>query len=205
MRRVLYIIGGALILLFAFSLFYNPKVKIVNYPSSGTDIIAFGDSLVAGVGSSEGGGFVKMLSKDLGVPIVNLGVSGNTTEDALGRIEQLLMYKPKVVMVLLGGNDYLQKVPKEETFENLDKIILKIQQLGGVVLLVGIEGHLVTSRDEQYFEKLVVGRGTAYVPDILNGILGNPELMSDGLHPNDKGYRIMTDRIEPILSSLLKN
>ncbi len=58
---------------------YGSQGEITNYPSSGTDIIAFGDSLVLGIGSTQGGGFVKMLSENLNISIINLGVSGDTT------------------------------------------------------------------------------------------------------------------------------
>lgn len=190
---------------FIFYLIYRPQTKITNYPSSGTDIIAFGDSLVVGVGSTQSGGFVKILSEDLKIPIVNLGISGDTTQEALNRIWQISKYKPKVVIVLLGGNDFLQKIPRRETFNNLDKIVETIQKTGSVVLLVGLDGHIIGDGDRKFFDSLVKSRGTAYVPDILNGIFGRPEFMFDTLHPNDKGYRIMADRIGPVLQKLLNN
>ena len=181
----------------------EPSVSITNYPSTGRDIIAFGDSLVFGVGSTQGGGFVRILSEDLNVPILNLGVSGDTTKSALSRVGQISKYKPKVVIVLLGGNDFLQKVPEEDVFKNTDQIVATIHQTGAIVLLVGIEGHILTSGHEKLFEELARKRGTAYVPDILDGILGQPELMSDNLHPNDKGYRVMADHIKLVLESII--
>ena len=205
MKKPLYIIVILLALLLIVYLVYKPETKITNYPSSGTDIIAFGDSLVYGVGSTEAGGFIRMLSEDLSVPIINLGVSGDTTQSALNRLGQISRYKPKVVILLLGGNDFLQKVPEEETFSNLNQIIMAIQETGAMVLLVGIEGHIISNRDRKLFEELAERRGTAYVPDILDGIFGQSELMSDNLHPNDEGYRIIADRIKPILQTLLED
>src|SRR3989344_5656376 len=102
---------------------YGSQAKITNYPSTGTDIIAFGDSLTFGVGSTRGGGFVRMLSEDLNTHIINLGVSGETTAGALSRLGQISKYKPKVIILLLGGNDFLSHVPEAETFSNLDRII----------------------------------------------------------------------------------
>ena len=100
------------------------KDKIINYPSSGIDIIAFGDSLVQGIGSSDDQkNFVSILSQKIGRPIINLGVSGDTTADGLARLSELDKYRPKIVLVLLGGNDYLKKVSSTNTFENLSKII----------------------------------------------------------------------------------
>ena len=205
MKKVVYIAIAIVIVSVAAYLTYGSQTKITNYPSSGTDILAFGDSLVLGVGSVRGGGFVKMLSEDLNISIINLGVSGDTTKSALSRLGQISKYKPKVVILLLGGNDFLNSVPEEDIFNNLDRIIETIHQTGGIVLLVGLEDKTSGKKYGEFFEKLVEKRGTAYVPDILGGIFGRPELMFDNLHPNDKGYRLMADRIKPILLPLFDN
>jgi len=203
MKKFIPVILILIALFITVYLVYKTQTKITNYPSSGTDIIAFGDSLVLGVGSTRGGGFVKMLSEDLNIPIINLGISGDTTQKALDRIWQISKYKPKVVILLLGGNDFLQRLSKRETFNNLNKIIETIQKAGSMVLLVGIEGHIIGNEDREFFDYLAEKQGTAYVPDILAGIFGRPELMFDTLHPNDKGYRIVADRIKPVLKKLL--
>jgi lysophospholipase L1-like esterase len=143
LNKNILIIGLVLVLLI-FGIFYfiAGNDSYTNYPSKGTDIIAFGDSLIQGVGaSSNTKSLVGVLSKKIGKPIINLGVSGNTTADGLNRINELDRYKPKVVILLLGGNDYLRKVPKETTFKNLGKIIEDIQSRGAVVLLLGVRGE----------------------------------------------------------------
>lgn len=190
--------GAAAVIILAFFAYFQ-KQNITNYSSSGTDIFAFGDSLVAGVGSSRGGGWVKMLSEELDVPIVNLGVSGDTTTRALARIATLDKYEPKVVIVLLGGNDYLAGTSPEDTFKNLEKIIDGIQNRGAAVVLIGIG-----KKFGKEFEALAESKRAAYVPDIFENIFGNAKLMSDGLHPNDEGYRVMAERIKPTVEKLLK-
>lgn len=132
-----------------------------------------------------------------------LGVSGETTAGALNRLGQVSKYKPKVIILLLGGNDFLSHVPEEETFGNLDRIIETIQQTGAVVLLVGMENGPIGNKHKKLFEELAEKRGTAYAPDILGGIFGHSQLMSDSLHPNDEGYRIIADRIKSVLEELL--
>src|SRR5688500_11781318 len=79
-------------------------------------IVAFGDSLVVGVGAAPGNDFVSLLSARIDEPIINLGRSGDTTEKALARISEVINEKPALVIVLLGGNDYLRKVPIDQTF-----------------------------------------------------------------------------------------
>lgn len=186
-------------------LYFNRTEKpITNYPSSGIDVIAFGDSLVAGSGATNGNDFVSLLSKQVGREIVNLGAPGDTTADGLARVSELDQYRPKVVLLLLGGNDHLKKVPIETTFENLGKIIENIHSRGAIVLLLGVKGNLFGDKFEPEFEKLRDRYKTAYVSDVLDGLFGNAKFMEDSIHPNDAGNRIIAERIYPVLTPLLK-
>lgn len=177
---------------------------VTNYPSSGVDIIAFGDSLVVGVGATKGQDFVSLLQNKVGQPIANLGVGGNTTADGLSRLGQLDAYRPKVVLLLLGGNDYLRKVPPEETFANLARIIEDIQGRGAIVVLLGVRGGLLSDKYDERYEALAESYRTAYVSDVLDGLFGRSQYMSDHIHPNDAGYAIIADRIAPVLAPLIK-
>lgn len=193
-----------LVALFAFFVFSGKESAVHNYPSAGTDIIAFGDSLVQGVGATEGNDFVSLLSKKIGRPIVNLGVSGDTTAQGLARIGELDRFRPQVVLLLLGGNDHLRKVPIEETFANLGKIIENIHARGAIVLLLGVRGSLLGDKFEEEFEKLHEQYETAHVPDVLSGLFGHGEYMSDTIHPNNLGYAKIAERIYPVLLHLLR-
>ncbi|MGB2580416.1 MAG: arylesterase, partial [Minisyncoccia bacterium] len=74
MKYKTLILGIFLITLFVFGAYYFFRNEnITNYPSKGTDIIAFGDSLVVGVGSTNANDFVSLLSQKIGMPIINLG------------------------------------------------------------------------------------------------------------------------------------
>lgn len=177
---------------------------IANYPSKGTDIIAFGDSLVRGIGATEGNDFVSVLSRKIGQPIINLGHSGNTTADGLARIGELDQYNPKVVILLLGGNDFLHKVPIAETRANLSALIQNIQKRGAVVLLLGVRGGLLTDPLSGEFKDLRDAYHTALVSNVLKGLIGDRRFMSDRIHPNDAGYEMIADRVHPVLARLIK-
>lgn len=167
--------------LFAVSILLAVLLGYFLYPlRSGEDkmVVAFGDSLVYGTGSSAGGGFVALVSRELGVPIENLGVPGNTTLDALKRLDEVITRNPDIVIVLLGGNDVLRGMPAAETARNLELIVDTLENSGSEVLLLDL--------------------------GILEGIWGNPAMMSDNLHPNDRGYRLMAERVAPSLKILLK-
>lgn len=201
-RTLLYAVICLIIISIIVVLF--PKRKITNYPSGGTDVIAYGDSLVRGVGSSAGGDFVSILSKKIGRPIINLGRPGDTTYDGLNRLSEFDQYKPKVVMVLFGGNDYLKKVPTEETKINLIKIIRNLQSRGAVVILLGVRGGLITDPFDSMYQDLSEIMKTAYVPNVLRGLILNSNYMSDAVHPNNAGYALIAEKIYPTLERVLR-
>jgi acyl-CoA thioesterase-1 len=184
--------------------FLRPLATITNFPSSGTDIVAYGDSLIVGTGATSGNNFIDLLSRRIGQPIINLGVSGNTTADGLARLHTLDDLHPKVVILLLGGNDFLQQVPVETTFKNLSRIISYIQSKGAIVLLLGVQGSLLRDRLAPEFEALKDTYHTAYVSNVLDGLIGHSDYMADSIHPNDAGNKIIAERIYPVLIPLLK-
>lgn len=177
--------------------------NIVNYPPKNGPIVAFGDSLVVGVGSPETEGFIMPLVSLVGEPILNRGVRGNTTVDGLARIETILELKPRIVLLLLGGNDYLRKVPKTETSENLHTIIKTLQGEGILVVLLGVRGGVLTDGYETMYEDMAQTTGSVYVENVLDGIFGNGSLMFDSIHPNREGYARIAKKVyvelEPVL------
>ncbi len=166
-------------------------------------VVAFGDSLIYGTGSS-GGGFVKMLEEKIQHTIVNMGVPGETTGDGLKRLDSVITLKPSVVILLLGGNDYLRRVPQDETFTNLATIIERLQADGVAVLLIGVRGGVLRDYFAERYEDLAEEYETAYVHDVLDDTLGVPKYMDDRVHPNDAGYRVIAERVYPVLAEMIK-
>ncbi len=174
--------------------------------SANTKIIAFGDSLVAGVGATSGNDFVSVLSRRIGAPIINSGISGDTTADALARVDRdVVNQNPSIVIVFLGGNDIIQRLPMDQQFSNLRTIIQRIQNGGAKVIVVGIHNDIFGVDYEAGYRNVASETGAAYVPNALPGILGNSQLSSDAVHPNDQGYQIVSDRVFPVLQNTINS
>ncbi len=203
-RSYLYIIGAIILVAIAYFI-WKPGPEIINIQSTGTSIVAFGDSLVRGVGSTEGRDFISALADDVGEPIINLGKSGDTTLTALERIDTIWEHNPKVVIVLLGGNDYLKRIPMTETFNNLDTIVNEIHAHGSAVLLLGVRGGLLRDTYNDAFEDFAKDHKVGFVPNVLDGLIGNKEYMSDTIHPNDLGYAKVADKVFPVLQEMLED
>lgn len=170
-----------------------------NETPAGRNVIAFGDSLTQGYGVGPENGYPAHLSRLLGVPILNRGVSGDTTGDALARLERdVLAHEPRVVLVCLGANDMLRAQPAGRQFANLDRIVRAIQARGALVVLLGVEGYEGLPLGVDYgarYRALAEATGSVYVGDLLSGVLTEPGLMHDGIHPNRKGYERIAARI----------
>lgn len=168
-------------------------------------VVVIGDSLSVGVGADKPEeGYVALLEKRLGIKIVNKGVSGNTTGDGLARLEKdVLLEKPALVIIELGGNDFLRKVEADEVFANLEKMIDAVQAREVPVLLLGIQSSVIRDQHEADFRALAQRKGTAYVPNIVADVAANQALKADPIHPNSAGYVTLADRIEPELRRLI--
>lgn len=171
-------------------------------PSS-TTVIAFGDSITFGIGTTGRNDYVSRLSARTGVSIVNSGRPGDTTGDALGRLDgSVLSRDPQIVIVFLGGNDILQGVPVQQRISNITTVIERIRADGALVILVGI-GSGVLDPFNGALPAIAGQTSSILVPNVLDGILGVPDLMADAIHPNDAGHAIIADRIEPALRAAL--
>jgi lysophospholipase L1-like esterase len=172
-------------------------------PSAHGPWIALGDSLTEGYGASPGKDYPTLLGQRLGIQIQNFGTSGATTEDGLRRAEEVAAKKPRVVLLLLGGNDSLQQMPHDQIFDNLRRIITRLQKAGTFVVLIGIRSASLRDHYQKSFEELAKEKQTLLVPNILSDILTDPHLMSDAVHPNDQGYTAMAERIESAIHPFL--
>ncbi len=177
---------------------------IVNFPPKGQVVLALGDSITSGVGASaKEKNYIGLLEKRLSVQIINRGVSGATSKDILISADNIISeIHPNIVILLIGGNDILQQVLPQETLNNVREVIRIAQKHGAVVFLIGIQKQ----QNDAYgvgFEKIAHELGAVYVPDILEGIFGNSEFMYDEVHPNDKGYLKIADKIAPQLEGII--
>jgi len=178
--------------------------SIQNLRSAGETIICFGDSLTEGVGAGSGEDYPSTLSRLLVMPVINAGRRGDTTAEALARLSDAVLSKnPRLVIVLLGGNDFLRQQSRQQTRENLEKIVQRIQAQGAMVAIAGIRLGLFSDEYGSIFEETARGFGALYIAQVLKGILTDSSLRSDPIHPNAAGYRMIAERIANKIKPLL--
>ena len=184
-------------------------------PDAGTPVVlAFGDSLTSGPGLRPEQRYSALLQSrisDAGhkYRVVNAGVTGETSSEALRRFDAALTADTKVVILAIGINDGLRGVPVTTVERNIAAMIERAQARGIRVLLCAMEappiGGLGYTIDfHRMFTRLSERFNVTLVPFFLIGIIGNDELnLDDTLHPNAAGHKVIADTIWPYLRPML--
>ena len=179
------------------------------------NIVAFGDSLTAGLGVDQDQAYPAKLeaalkAKGFDVVITNAGVSGETTKGGLARLDWVIGDDVDIVIVELGANDALRGIDPAETRKNLSGIVDKLVGLGKKVVVAGMLAPPNMGEDygrafKAIFDGLGQRKDITYYPFFLADVAGNPALnQSDGLHPRPAGYDIVVKNLVPVIVALLK-
>lgn len=179
-------------------------------------IAAFGDSLTAGYGVdlTESYPYLlekKLLEKNIKVNILNMGVSGETTQGGLDRVSFILEQNPDIILLGLGANDMLRSLPPSLVRDNLDAMLKTFTDANKKVVLLGMKssitnGSAYRQEFDSIYEDLAKKYNVPLVPFFLSGVALRSSLnISDGIHPNKAGYeKIIDDNILPVLLPYLK-
>jgi acyl-CoA thioesterase-1 len=188
-------------------------------PSAETDrpkIIAFGDSLTAGFGLAEKESYPYLLQQKLNAEgfdyeVVNAGVSGDTSLGGAERADWVLgRENAKVLILALGANDLLRRMPVDQMKANLEKILEKAKTKKMKVLICGMLAPASVGKEYQRdyinaYSELSKKYDTAFLPFMLQDIALDKKLnQADGIHPNAAGTKIMTENIFNALEPLLE-
>lgn len=168
-------------------------------PKDGT-ILAFGDSLTVGVGTTSENSYPAVLAELTGLEVINAGVSGETTDKGVSRLaEELDNFSPDLVIILEGGNDFLQNQNQSMTKTNIKRMIETAKSRGVQVVLIGVPQKKLFSNSAPLYEELADDFQLVFDGTLLAGLLRSRALKSDYIHLNEKGYRTMAESIYKLL------
>jgi acyl-CoA thioesterase-1 len=200
--------NNALFLAFAFLLFISlgcSKREIKNMGAKGKNIVCFGDSLTFGYGALPGEDYPTALGKMLTIPVINCGIDGDTTSEAMGRLRSdVLGREPILVIIEFGGNDFLRKTPKDVTLGNISDMVDLIQKSGAMVAIADISAGMFLAEYRRDFCRLAREKQAIFIPGLMSGIITNPSMKSDFLHPNGEGYKLIAQRVRQAITPYLK-
>ena len=159
-------------------------------------IVAFGDSLTAGYGVDKNQSYPIVLANMTGLKVINAGISGETTAEGLERLPEVLeTYQPRLVILLEGGNDVLQKVSESQIKSNLKQMIQLIQQRDTGVLLVSVPERKLFGSSLALYSELASEYAIPIEEDIVVSLMKRLSMKSDYVHFNAQGYQAMAQAI----------
>jgi acyl-CoA thioesterase-1 len=179
-------------------------------------LVAFGDSLSAGYQLAADAAFPAVLEKALraqgfDVTVANAGVSGDTAEGGLQRLDWSVPDGTDAVILELGANDMLRGFDPVRTSQTLDTIIGRLQARGIKVLLAGMDalpslGAQYGAQFQAIYPALAERHKIPLYPFFLDGVAQDPKLkLADGLHPNPQGVAVIVRNILPSVEALVRS
>jgi lysophospholipase L1-like esterase len=166
----------------------------------GDVVLAFGDSLTFGTGAEPEESYPAVLGRRIGFEVINAGVPGEVTANALKRLPGLLeRANPKLVILCHGGNDMLRKTGNDAAEQNLREMIRIIRERGASVMMLGVPNLGLFLNTAEFYETVANDLGVPIDAEIIPDVLGDNEFKSDHIHPNAKGYARIAEAVENLL------
>jgi acyl-CoA thioesterase I len=177
-------------------------------------VVALGDSLTAGLGLVESQSYPAILQQRIdaegyGFEVVNAGVSGDTSAGGVRRLDWALDNDVKVLILALGANDGLRGLSVPDMKQNLTTIITRARERNVVVILAGMEappnyGQEYATAFRHAYREIAQRQKVLFLPFLLDKVAGQSTMnQGDGIHPNERGARIVADNIWSVLKPLL--
>ncbi|HZW25517.1 MAG TPA: arylesterase [Gallionella sp.] len=172
-------------------------------------VLALGDSLTAGAGVTPEQAWPALLASRTGWEVVNGGVSGDRSGDALARLPALLEeHQPVLVLVTLGGNDMLRHVPEAETVANLERILDMVRASGAKAVLLATPKPSVAGAvfrnlsPPEFYLTVAEGHRVPLIEEAIPEVLSDPAMKGDPLHPNAEGHALLAGKIIEALRAI---
>lgn len=173
-------------------------------------IVAVGDSLTVGFGVAADQSYPALLERKLRAAgydfrVINAGINGEKSNEALARIGGILALRPDIVILQTGTNDGLRNVPPGEMKGNIEAMVRTMVENGVTVVLAGMR-NLIRRKgdyDELFaaaYPEIAEKPGVILIPWFLAGVAGEPGLnRADGIHPTAEGYRMVVETVYPFV------
>ena len=178
------------------------------------DTLRFNQIVFLGNSITEGG---KDWNEKFGVVgISNRGISGDSTDGVIARLNEIIHFSPKAIFLLIGINDIYNELTPSTDYvaNNILKIIKRInQELPETKIFLQT---ILPVEKEVYKDKIIevngmiktfVSQSKFEIIDLYSIFVNkegkmNKELSYDGVHLNDKGYSVWVDHIKPTVLNL---
>lgn len=173
------------------------KLHALNADAS---ILAFGDSLTYGTGTSRDKAYPAVLARLINRKVINAGIHGEISEKGLARLPALIkQHQPDLIIICHGANDILRKLNTDQTKSNLQKMIDLAKQNNSQIVLITVPEFSLFLNTSPIYLELAEENKLPVTNDILAEVLANNAYKSDHVHPNALGYQLLAAEIASLL------
>lgn len=177
--------------------------------AAGSTVLALGDSLTQGVGADAASSWPTLLAGQTGWQVVNAGVSGDTSAQALARLPDLLAeHRPALVLVGIGGNDFLRQMSADAAKANIRRICQEAGDGGAQVVLIAVPQLSLLAagtgrlKDHPLYAQLADELKLPLFAGGWSSVLSDAQLRADQVHANAEGYRAFSRALAEHLRAL---
>lgn len=170
----------------------GPTARVV---AAGAPVLALGDSLTHGTGAPPEAAYPAVLAGLTGWAVANGGVPGDTAAQALARLPGLLQASPQLVLVGIGGNDLLRRLPEHETKATIRRLCETARDAGAQLLLIAVPRPSLVGKlagalaDHPMYAEIAGELAIPLHADGWSKVLSDDALRADDIHANAAGYR----------------
>jgi acyl-CoA thioesterase I len=172
-------------------------------PRLGSDdvVLAFGDSITYGVGApSDDETYPEVLAQLIDRHVVRDGVPGEVTAQGLARLPRSLdEYRPKLLLLCLGGNDMLRDIDPAATEANLREMIKLARDRGVAVVLIAVPKPRLIGGAAEFYRRIADELDVPLEDEVLVDVLRDTRYKSDMIHPNALGYRKVAQALADLM------
>jgi acyl-CoA thioesterase-1 len=175
----------------------DPKLQALE---TNAIILAFGDSLTYGTGTSRDKAYPAVLASLVNRTVINAGIPGEISKTGLSRLNGLIkQHQPDLIIICHGANDILRKLDLRQTQENIQQMIELARQDNIQLVLIAVPEFSLFLNDSPIYQTLAEKNHIPVADNILGDILAKNAYKSDHVHPNSQGYQMLAIRIAEIL------
>ncbi len=184
----------------------SENVDTIRLYETGRPIVCIGDSLTDGMLPDHG--FPAALQKMVNVPVINLGVSGISASQGRDQMARVVSHRPQVVVIELGGHDFLRGHSRSETKATLVDMIQQSKAAGADVILMEIPRGFIFDPFRSLEREIANEHDVQLVSDtwLREIVIRSPivppakwypawQLSDDGIHSNPKGSHRIALRV----------
>lgn len=163
-------------------------------------VLAFGDSITFGTGAPEDQSYPAVLQRLIGRKVIGAGVPGEVSKEGLARLPEALdEFKPQLLILCHGGNDFLRKLGEQNAAANVRAMVKLARDRGIAVVLIATPKPGLLPSAPEFYAEIAKEFGIPLEDGALKKVLTDNGLKSDLIHPNAKGYARVAEAVARVL------